>query len=547
MLLSRSRARLKQRAAQAAGDTALYLDRRLPLLDGARATLRKAFPDHWSFLLGELALYSFVVLLVTGVWLTLFFQPSMTEVVYHGSYVPLRGVRVSEAFASTLRISFEVRGGLLIRQIHHWAALVMAASVGVHMLRVFFTGAFRRPREANWVIGLTLFVLTILEGFAGYSLPDDLLSGTGLRTAQGFVLSVPVLGTYLSMFLFGGEFPGHDIVSRLYPAHILLLPGALLALVLAHLILVFHLKHTQWAGPGKINRNVVGTPMFPQFAVRSLGLLAMVFGVLAVLGAVAQINPVWVYGPYRPDQVSTGAQPDWYLGFIEGAMRLLPGFETRLWGHTVSWNPFLPSVVFPLLFFLALYLYPFLERWVTADKGEKHLCDRPRDVPVRTAFGVAGITFYGLLLAAGGQDVLTHVFRISLNALTWDLRVAVVVGPLVAFWLTRRICLALQAEDAARLSEGEETGEVRQSVEGGYKESHDPLPDDTRHTLAQRDLPLPLLPPADGARGDRLHRIRVALSGWYHGDRVPLPGEEVAGVRDVAQSAGEAREGSRRA
>ncbi|MEU3957587.1 ubiquinol-cytochrome c reductase cytochrome b subunit, partial [Streptomyces achromogenes] len=463
MLLSRSRARLKQRAARTAGEATTYLDRRLPLLDVAKGTLRKAFPDHWSFLLGELALYSFVVLLLTGVWLTLFFEPGMTEVVYHGWYVPLRGVRMSEAFASTLHISFDVRGGLLVRQIHHWAALVMTASIGVHMLRVFFTGAFRRPREANWVIGLTLFVLTVLEGFAGYSLPDDLLSGTGLRTAQGFVLSVPIVGTYLSMLLFGGEFPGHDIVSRLYSAHILLLPGALLAGVVLHLVLVFHLKHTQWAGPGKNNRNVVGKPMFPQFAVRSLGLLAMVCGVLALLGAFSQINPVWVYGPYRPDQVSTGAQPDWYLGFIEGAMRLLPGFETRLWGHTISWNPFLPAVVFPLLFFLTLYLYPFVERWITADKGEKHLCDRPRHVPVRTAFGVAGIAFYGLLLAAGGQDVLAHVLHVSLNGLTWALRVAVIAGPLIAFWLTRRVCLALQDHDRTRLLEGDETGEVGQS------------------------------------------------------------------------------------
>lgn len=341
VLLSRSRARMKQKADRMAEDTVVYLDRRLPVLDVGKSLLRKAFPDHWSFLLGELALYSFVILLLTGVYLTLFFQPSMTEVVYQGPYAPLRGIRVSEAFASTLHISFDVRAGLLIRQVHHWAALLMASAIGVHMLRIFFTGAFRRPREANWVIGMTLLVLTMLEGFAGYSLPDDLLSGTGLRTAQGFVLSIPVVGTYLSMFLFGGEFPGHDIIPRLYAGHILLLPGALLAGVVLHLTLVFYLKHTQWAGPGRGNRNVVGNPLFPQFTVRSLGLMAMVFGVLALIGAIAQINPVWAYGPYRPDHVSTGAQPDWYLGFIEGAMRLLPGFETRLWGHTISWNPFL--------------------------------------------------------------------------------------------------------------------------------------------------------------------------------------------------------------
>ncbi|WP_053743458.1 cytochrome b [Streptomyces sp. NRRL WC-3618] len=526
MLLSRSRARLKQRAARAAGDTVLRLDRRLPLVDAARTTLRKAFPDHWSFLLGELALYSFVVLLVTGVWLTLFFRPSMSEVVYQGSYVPLRGVRMSEAFASALRISFDVRGGLLIRQIHHWAALVMTASVGVHMLRVFFTGAFRRPREANWLIGITLFLLTMLEGFAGYSLPDDLLSGTGLRTAQGFVLSVPVIGTYLSMFLFGGEFPGHDIVSRLYPVHILLLPGALLAGVVLHLILVVHLKHTQWPGPGRTNRNVVGKPMFPQFAAQSAGLLAIVSGLLAVLGALAQINPVWNYGPYRPDQVSGGAQPDWYLGFIEGAMRLLPGFETRLWGHTVSWNPFLPAVVFPLLFFLALYLYPFMERWITGDRGERHLCARPRDVPVRTSLGVAGIVFYGLLLLAGGQDILAHVFHVPLNALTWCLRAAVLAGPLLAFWLTRRVCLALQWHDRTRLEEGSETGDVAQSVHGGYAESRRPVAVRERHTLVHRDLPRPLPAPPAGTRAGRLTRLRRALSGWFHGDRVALPGED---------------------
>ncbi|MBT3150559.1 ubiquinol-cytochrome c reductase cytochrome b subunit [Streptomyces sp. CHD11] len=528
MPLSRSQGGLDARAARSAERTTAYLDRRMPLLDAARTTLRKAFPDHWSFLLGELALYSFVVLLVTGVWLTLFFEPSMSEVVYQGSYVPLRGVRMSEAFASTLHISFDVRGGLLIRQIHHWAALVMAAAVGVHMLRVFFTGAFRRPREANWLIGLTLFLLTMLEGFAGYSLPDDLLSGTGLRTAQGFVLSVPIVGTYLSMFLFGGEFPGHDIVSRLYPVHILLLPGALLAGVVLHLILVFHLKHTQWPGPGRTNRNVVGKPMFPQFAVRSAGLLAMVFGVLAVLGAVAQINPVWNYGPYRPDHVSSGAQPDWYLGFVEGAMRLLPGFETRLWGHTVAWNPFLPTVVLPLLLFLALYLYPFMERWVTNDRGERHLCDRPRDVPVRTALGVAGITFYGLLLLAGGQDIVALTFDIPLNTLTWCLRAGVLAGPLVAFWLTRRVCLALQWHDRSRLSEGDETGEVGQSVEGGYREPRSPVTARERHALVRRDLPRPLPPPEPGSPTGRPARLRSVLSDWFHGDRVPFPGEDAA-------------------
>lgn len=534
MPLSGSAERRGRGAADAVERGVVRLDRRLPLLGTAGPLLRKAFPDHWSFLLGELALYSFAALLLTGVYLTLFFQPGMREVVYEGAYVPLRGVPVSEAFASTLHLSFEVRGGLLIRQAHHWAALVMVAAIGVHLLRVFFTGAFRRPREANWVIGTTLLLLTLLEGFAGYSLPDDLLSGTGLRTAQGFVLSVPVVGTYLSMFLFGGEFPGDVIVSRLYAAHILLLPGALLALVVLHLMLVVRLKHTQWAGPGRTNGNVVGKPMVPHFTVQSLGLLAMTAGILALLGGVAQINPVWTYGPYRPDQVSTGAQPDWYLGFLEGAIRLLPGFETRLWGHTLQWNPFLPTIVFPLLFFAALYAFPFLERWISPEQGERHLCDRPRDKPVRTALGAGGITFYGLLLLAGGQDVLAHELDVSVNRIAWILRIAVLVAPPAAFWLTRRVCLGLQAHDGERLRAGDGSGELRQSVEGTYREAHRPLPEEERLVLLARHPVRPLSPTGDdGAPVRRRKRLRAALSTWYFRDRVPYPDEDAAGAEEA--------------
>ncbi|MCI3276759.1 cytochrome bc1 complex cytochrome b subunit [Streptomyces cylindrosporus] len=454
------------------------MDGRLPVHDGGGQLLRKAFPDHWSFLLGELALYSLVVLLLTGVWLTLFFKPEMREVVYDGGYAPLRGVRMSEAFDSTLHISFDVRGGLLIRQMHHWAALVFIGAIGLHLLRIFFTGAFRRPREMNWVIGVTLFVIALAEGFAGYSLPDDLLSGTGLRIAQGIMLSIPVVGTYVAMFVFGGQFPGHDIVPRLYAMHILLLPGVLVALVTVHLILVFYLKHTQWRGPGRTNANAVGKPLYPQFMASSIGLSLTVFGVLALLAGVAQINPVWVYGPYRPDQVSTGSQPDWYVGFLEGALRLVPPWETNFAGHTLMWNVLLPAVVLPGLLFAVLYAYPFVEQRLTGEwRQEQHLCDRPRERPVRTGLGVAGITFYGVLLLAGGNDVIAQSFRISVNTLTWILRIALVVGPVVAFLLTRGLCHALLRMEQERLSEGEETGEVRQTLAGGYESGHRPVTD----------------------------------------------------------------------
>ncbi|MFH8619953.1 cytochrome bc complex cytochrome b subunit [Streptomyces sp. NPDC017979] len=500
-----------------------WADGRLPLYEAARSALRKAFPNHWSFLLGELALYSFAVLVLTGVFLTFFFDPSMEQSVYEGSYRPLQGVPVSQAYATTLELSFDVRGGLLARQIHHWAALLFVASIAAHLLRVFVTGAFRRPRELNWAVGVTMLLLAMVEGFAGYSLPDDLLSGTGLRTAQGITLSVPIVGTYASFLVFGGQFPGEDIVPRLYAAHILLVPALLVALVTVHVALIVYLKHTQWAGRGRTARNVVGEPVLPRYLAKSGGLFFLVFAVLAVLGAIAQINPVWVYGPYRADQVSTGSQPDWYVGFLEGALRLMPGVETRLWGHTVAWNPLLPGVVLPGLLFLMLYAYPFFERWITVGAGERHLCDRPRDRPVRTGLCAGAVTAYGVLLLAGAQDVLAFVFDVPVHALTWGLRAGLVALPLLAFWVTRRVCLGLQEREGRRLVQGEGTGGVRQSADGGYHPEHRSVPPERRYAALVRELPAPLAAPDplpdERARQRWTRRLRTGLSTWYYGDR----------------------------
>ncbi|MES4903505.1 MULTISPECIES: ubiquinol-cytochrome c reductase cytochrome b subunit [unclassified Streptomyces] len=492
-------------------------------MKAGKEALRKAFPDHWSFLLGEIALYSFLVLVATGVYLTFFFDPSMSELPYDGSYAPLRGNYVSQAYASVLRVSLDVRGGLLIRQIHHWGALVFVAAIGCHLLRIFFTGAFRRPREVNWTIGLTLFMLSLLEGFCGYSLPDDLLSGTGLRTFQGIVLSVPVIGTYLSFFLFGGEYPGDDIIPRMYPAHILLFPGLLIALISAHLMLVVHLKHTQWSAPGHTNRNVVGKPLFPQYAAKSLGLFLFLAGVLSLLAALIQINPIWEVGPYRADTVSIDAQPDWYVGFLEGALRLMPAAETDLWGHTVVWDVFLPGVVLPLVLFAVLYTYPFFERWVSGATGEHHLCDRPRNQPTRTALGVAGVCFYAVLLLAGGQDVLAYVLKVPVEALTYTFRGALFALPAFAYWATKRLCLGLQAADRRRLLEGEGTGELRWTAAGGYQEGRTLLSAETAHRMLVRDTPRPLTGGVEPGRPSRRRRLRNALSAWYVRDRIELP------------------------
>ncbi|WP_268221808.1 cytochrome bc1 complex cytochrome b subunit [Streptomyces sp. EMB24] len=520
------------------------LDKRLPLSSTGRAFLRKAFPDHWSFLLGEIALYCLVVLVVTGVFLTFFFHPDMSERVYTGSYVPLQGVRTSEAYASVLHISFDVRGGLLIRQIHHWAALVFVAAIGVHLLRIFFTGAFRRPREVNWTIGVTLFLLALLEGFCGYSLPDDLLSGTGLRTAQGIMLSIPVVGTYLAFFVFGGEFPGHEIIPRLYVAHVLLLPGLLLALVVVHLGFVVYHKHTHWAAPGRTNRNVVGKPFFPQYTAKSVGLLFVVAGVLTLMAAVMQINPVWSFGPYQPDRASIDAQPDWYVGFLEGALRLMPGAETDIAGHTIVWDVFLPAVVLPTMLFVALYSYPFFERWIAGPGPEQHLCDRPRNQPTRTALGAAAVSAYAVLLMAGGQDVIAFVFKIRLEVLTYSFRVALFLAPLVVYHATKRACLGLQAADRRRLLHGREAAEVRRSAEGGYREARTLLPAPEAYRIIVRDEPRPRAQGTEAWRWFRRHRVRNALSRWYFGERVGLPvtARQQRQIEVVRAAPGEARE-----
>ncbi|MFF8596240.1 cytochrome bc complex cytochrome b subunit [Streptomyces sp. NPDC015220] len=519
--MRRRRAKVEARARQTAFQAYVVADRRAPVSELAGQLLRKAFPDHWSFLLGEIALYSFAVLVLTGTFLTLFFDPSLAELRYQGTYQPLRGLLVSKAYATTLSLSFDVRGGLLMRQMHHWAALVFVAAIGVHMLRIFFTGAFRRPRETNWLVGVTLFMLALLEGFCGYSLPDDLLSGTGLRTANSIVQSIPVIGTYLAFFAWGGPFPGDAIIRRLYIVHVLFVPGLLIALIAVHLFMVVYLKHTQWSEPGKTNRNVVGKPMFPSFVGKSTGLSLMVFGVLAVAGAIAQINPIWAFGPYRPDQVSTDAQPDWYVGFLEGALRLTPGVEWNVAGHTFMWNVLLPAVVLPALLFLVLYAYPFFERWVTGDLVEHHLCDRPRDRPVRTGLGVGAVVWFAVLMLAGGNDVIATTFQLSVNVLTWIFRVLFFVGPVLAYLITKRVCLALQLHERRLLEEGEESGEVYQDLPGGMAESHVGIDVRRRYKFLVREIPLPLeRPGADAPLG---RRLRAALSAWYYGERVDAP------------------------
>ena len=503
------------------GWAANYLDERTGVSVLVQQFGRKIFPDHWSFMLGEVALYSFVVLLLTGTWLTFFFQASGTDVVYDGSYVPLKGLRMSAALQSTLNISFDIRGGLLIRQVHHWAALLFNAAIGLHMLRHFFTGSFRKPRELNWLIGFALYLLAMLEGFTGYSLPDDLLSGNGLRILSGGLLGLPFIGSWANWLAFGGEFPGTQLVGRLYSLHILLVPAVLLGLIALHLTFVVLHKHTQFGGGGRTNENVVGYPILPVYAAKAGGFFFFVAGTIVMLGTFFTINPVWTYGPYDPSPVSAGTQPDWYIGFADGALRLVPhGWEFTVLNTTYSLNILVPAAVLGA-FIAAVALYPFIEAWVIGDKREHHLLDRPRNRPTRTGIGAAGITFYAVLWAAAGGDLIATHFNLSIEGVITVLQVLTVLGPATAYAVTKRLCLALQRRDREIVLHGRESGRIVRLPGGEYVEVHEAIDEYERWRLADYvDYePLMLRPDRNGRITQRA-RARAVLSRWFFEDRI---------------------------
>ena len=448
-------------------------DSRFTIAGVVRPQLNKVFPTHWSFMLGEMALYSFIILLLTGVYLALFFDPSITKVIYEGGYLPLNGVEMSRAYATALDISFEVRGGLFIRQMHHWAALMFMMAMFAHMMRVFFTGAFRRPREANWIIGSTLILLGMAEGFMGYSLPDDLLSGVGLRIMSAIIVGLPIIGTWMHWAMFGGDFPSDLMLDRFYILHVLILPGIILALIAAHLLLVWFQKHTQFPGPGRSENNVVGVRIMPVFAVKAVGFGMVVFGVLALMAGVTTINAIWNIGPYNPSQVSAGSQPDIYMLWTDGAARVMPAWELYLGNYTIPgvfWVALLAGAMV-----VALMAYPFIEKKVTGDDEHHNLLQRPRDVPVRTGIGVMGLVFFLLLTLSGGNDLFAYHFQISLNAMTWIGRIGLLVLPPLAYFITYRICIGLQRSDREVLEHGVATGVIQKLPNGAFVEIHQPI------------------------------------------------------------------------
>ncbi|PRX43423.1 ubiquinol-cytochrome c reductase cytochrome b subunit [Prauserella shujinwangii] len=442
------------------------LDERFKAAKGVRPRANKVFPEHFSFLFGEIALYSLVVLVISGAYLALFFDPSMAEVTYRGGYLPMHEVEMSRAYETAVQLSFEVRGGLLVRQIHHWAALVFIAAILVHLLRIFFTGAFRKPREGNWLIGLFLLLLGLAEGYVGYSLPDDLLSGLGVRIMSGMALSIPVVGTWLQWMVFDGEYIGDLIIPRFFTLHVFVIPALLLALVAVHLAAVWYQEHTQFPGKRKTETNEVGTRTVPAFAMKSTGLAAAVTAVLIGMGGLLQINPIFNYGPYEASHSSLNAQPDWYLLWVEGAMRLFPSAELVLGDYRVP-AVFWPAVAMPFGVFALLFAYPFLERRVTRDNAAHNLLQRPRDNPGRTGFGMMLLSFYTLLTVAGTDDVMAFIFDVPVETLVWTFRIAVLAVPPLAFVVTYLSCQRLQRADRDVLLRGAHTG-VLEPRPGGY-------------------------------------------------------------------------------
>ena len=432
--------------------TVRFLDQRAGAAPLLRRALRYVFPDHWSFLLGEVALYSFLVLVATGIYLTFFFDPSTATTVYQGSYAPLRGQEMTHAYRSVVDLSFDVKAGLLIRQTHHWAADVFVAAIVLHLLRIFFTGAFRKPRDLTYYVGLAMLALALLEGYLGYSLVDDLLSGMGLAIGYGVALSVPFFGANLAELIWGGPFPGAaSFWSRMYIGHVFLLPIAIALLLGLHLFLVASRHHTQFRRRRETERKVVGLPAFPAYAPRTLGLACSVAAVLFLLGGLVQINPVWLWGPFHVSQATNGAQPDWYLGWLIGALRLVPGFDVTIASYTLVPNPFWGGVAFPLAVFGLLALWPWVERRVTGDQELHNLLDRPRDAPWRTAVGTAVLTWVFVVFLAGSADRADVLFGLDYRAQIWAYRVLAFVLPVAVLVVTRRVCLELRRGELVAL------------------------------------------------------------------------------------------------
>jgi ubiquinol-cytochrome c reductase cytochrome b subunit len=442
----------------------------------------RAVPNLWAALFAAISAACLVVLALTGILLTVAYDPSVEPVVYQGSYAPLRGVEVSRAYDSMLHYSLEVNGGLLVRQTHHWAAFVLPVSLMLQLGTAFFTGAFRRPRRLAWVLLVATFFLALGAGWSGYGLPDDALSGTGLRIFEGILIGTPFLGSWLTLLIFGGEFPG-DVVPRLFWLHVAVIPVLLAVVLSLRLRLARRTRPAQLPGRGRTETNLVGLP-WPAVAARASGMFLLTCGLLVAMGGLLTVAPIWRYGPASPTSASAGSQPDWYTAWLDGSLRLVPPNWDFSWlGRTWALSVLVPELV-AAAFLGALMLYPMIEERVTGDRNVHHLLDRPRDRPRRTGLGVAGFVFFGILWLSASTDISATIFHVSFETQVYALRTALVLGPVLAYVVTVAMCRELRARQREAVRYGYETGRLMRGPNGGYTEVHAPLSPDVRASVA---------------------------------------------------------------
>jgi cytochrome b-561 len=469
-----------------------WLDDRLGLTD-SRAALGKAFPVADSFLLGEIALFNFLVLVLTGLFLGFFYEPSTAEVTYQGSVLRYQDETVPEAFASVLRITYDIPYGMFVRRMHHWAAHLFVAAIALHMLRVFFTGAYRNPREPNWLVGTTLAALSMFASYTGYALPFDEFATTATGIGHSIARSVPIVGDALAGVVFGGTFPSGATIPRLYFLHVLVLPTAIALLIGLHLAILVRQKHTELprqreiAGPEPVDRDddsvLVGLPAVPNQAAISIVVCCLLLAVLSLLAGLLPVHNVAAYGPNDPTSTPSPIMPDWFLMWGYGFLKLVPSWlQVELFGITIS-TEFIGGALLPGLVFGLVLLWPFVD----TVPEPVHFTADPLDRPWQTAAGIAGVVFVMVASVAGMDVFVADLLGTTTAALTPALAGLLVFGPLLAGAGTYLLLTRLGDEtepgsvstaDDRSDSAGGHTGEA---TDGGHADASSP----TEHTDEQ--------------------------------------------------------------
>ncbi|MFB6139812.1 MAG: cytochrome bc complex cytochrome b subunit [Halosimplex sp.] len=461
-----------------------WVDDRLDL-ESDRDLLGKAFPAEDSFLLGEVALFCFLVLVLTGVFLGFFFEPSTSDVTYQGSVARFQGQDVPEAFVSVLNITYDVPFGMLIRRMHHWAAHLFIASLALHMLRIFFTGAYRNPREPNWLVGTGLAVMSMGAAYTGYALPFDEFASTATGIGYNLAKSIPLVGATFSKLIFGGSYPSSATIPRFYFLHVLIIPLTIAGLLAVHMVILVRQKHTEaerdgdvpgpepdgTAGDGgtavgaegaadprtAVDREddsvVVGLPAFPNQAAVSAVVFFLTLATLSLLAGFLPVHNVAAYGPNDPAGTPNLIMPDWFLMWVYGFLKLLPSWlsvHVPLLGEINA--EFVGGILAPTLVIGVVAAWPFIDYY----RDPEHFALNPLDRPRQTAVGVFGVTFIMIASIAGMNNIAAEVLGTEtgpVNAVLWW---AIVGWPTLCAGIT--YALLRDGDGGAAAADGEGDG-----------------------------------------------------------------------------------------